>query len=582
MTSLPRFPYQDHAVPVNRRVEDLLSRMTLEDKAGQLFQPMAVLGDLDTPGFMGFPSVRELLSRRITHANILGPGKVREIAQWHNAIQEECLKTPLGIPFTISSDPRHTFTNNPGAMLAADEFSAWPEFLAFAALDDVELTRRYADIVRREYLAVGIRTALHPQIDISTDPRWGRTNGTFGEDADIVTRHGVAYIEGLQGDGVSPTTLSAIAKHFPGGGPQKDGEDPHFAYGAEQVYPGGQFDLHLTPFKAAIKAGVAQMMPYYGKPMGTQYEEVGFAFNKGILTDLLRGELGYEGIICSDWGILNMTFWGVEDLTIPERMAKALDAGVDQFGGEYSPDVLIDLVRAGTVSESRIDESVRRLLKQKFLLGQFDDARFVDVEKAIHLVGQADAQKEGFDAQCASLTLLKNDESEHSHAPLLPIPQHYRIYCEGIDPQSPSAPFTCVDSPTQADIALIRLQAPYEPRGEVGTLESFFHAGSLEFSPETITHLRDLAEVVPVVVDVYLDRPVILGPIADIASALIVNYGASDRALFTVISGQAAPLGRLPFDIPKSQSAADQQLPDVPFDTENPTFTHGFGLRYRD
>lgn len=171
-----------------------------------------------------------------------------------------------------------------------------------AAIGDPALVEQFADIARQEYLAVGLRVALHPQIDLATEPRWCRIGGTFGEDADLTARLVTAYIRGFQTEHLGPASVATMIKHFPGGGPQLDGEDPHFAYGREQVYPGGHFDYHLRPFRAAIAAGGSQMMPYYGMPIGTPYEEVGFGFNRGVITGLLREQLGFDGIVCTDWG----------------------------------------------------------------------------------------------------------------------------------------------------------------------------------------------------------------------------------------------------------------------------------------
>lgn len=306
-----RFPYQDAGLPVARRVEDLLARMSVEDKAGLMFHTVLPLSeDFDTPGMMGSPSLNQLIERGITHGNILEVRPTRELAEWHNALQRAALHRGLGIPVTVSSDPRHAFSNNPMASLVAGPFSQWPEFLGFGALNDPELTRSYAEVVRREYLAVGIRVALHPQIDLATEPRWARASGTFGSTPELAGPLGVAYVQGLRGDHFGSESVAAMAKHFPGGGAQLDGEDPHFSYGREQAYPGGRFQEHLQPFRDIIAAGVTQIMPYYGMPAGTEYEEVGFGFNKGIITGLLREQLGFDGIVCSDWGILARTFWG--------------------------------------------------------------------------------------------------------------------------------------------------------------------------------------------------------------------------------------------------------------------------------
>ena len=570
------FPYEDASLAISARIEDLLARMTLADKAGLMFQPpIQVADDLGTR-VMGSLSNRDLLERRITHANVVATRSAREMAAWHNALQREASEIGLGIPFTISSDPRHAFTDNPATALMSGPFSQWPEFLGFGALDDAELTRRFGDVVRREYLAVGIRSALHPQIDLATEPRWSRGIGTFGQNVDVVGRLGLAYMLGLQGDALGPQSVAAMAKHFPGGGPQLDGEDPHFSYGREQVYPGGRFDLHLQPFRDLLEAGVSQIMPYYGMPVGTEYEEVAFAFNKQIINDLLREELGFDGVVCSDWAILSSRFWGVESLTFDERLIKSLEAGVDQFGGETDVQALIDLVRAGRVAESRLDVSVRRLLREKFSLGLFDEARYVDVESADELVGSADARAAGLAAQSAAYTLLTNGDGA-AHLPLSGQPS---VYLEGTEPSEFAGWADVVSDPERADVAIVRLNAPWEQRG--GVLDSFFHAGSLDFPAETIDHLRALSEKAPLILDIYLDRPAILAPLLTFASTILVNFGACDEASARVVFGAAEPRGSLPVAIPESMEAVQRSRPDVPSDTAHPTFSYGHGLRYVD
>ncbi len=575
-TTSTRFPYQDASLSIDQRVEDLLSRMSVEDKAGLMFQPMAAMGDdLDAPGMFGSPSMRKILDRRINHVNILQAPSAREIAEWHNAIQREALKSPLGIPFTISSDPRHSFSDNPAATLLAGPYSQWPETLGFAGLDDPELVERFADTVRREYLATGIRVALHPQLDLATEPRWARANTTFGESAEVAARLGAAYVRGLQGARLGEESVAAMVKHFPGGGPQLGGEDPHFDYGREQVYPGGQFDLHLKPFLDAFAAGAGQVMPYYGMPVGTEYEEVGFGFNRQIITDLLRNTLGFDGIVCSDWGILSRTFWGVEELSFEDRMVKSLEAGLDQWGGEFRPAVLVELVRSGRVDEARIDVSARRLLREKFRLGLFDSP-FVDADAADALVGTESARAEAFAAQVAAQVVLKNEPGV-AHLPLSGQP---KLYVEGIDPEAFAGWANIVASPAEADAAVIRTVAPWEVRGVPGDIEFFFHAGSLDFSQAELDHIRQIAEQVPTIVDVYLDRPAILAPVAELAATLTVNFGASADAFTTILFGAGEPRGTLPFDIPSSMAAVEASRPDMPFDTADPTFRFGDGLRF--
>ncbi|CAM5440891.1 glycoside hydrolase family 3 protein [Streptomyces narbonensis] len=577
-------PYEDSTRPVDERVEDLLARMTPEEKAGQLFHSMLMMNPDGTPVTetdgstlpLNTPDLIE--DRRLTHFNLLGTYGAREMALWHNAIQEMAAGTRLGIPVSLSTDPRHAFTDNIGASFNAGAFSAWPEALGLAAIGDPELVLAFADTVRREYLSVGFRTALHPQIDLATEPRWSRQSGTFGSDAKLTGELVRAYVRGLQGESLGKDSVAAMIKHFPGGGPQKDGEDPHFPHGKEQVYPGGMREHHLEPFRHAIAAGCSQMMPYYGQPIGTDWEEVGFGFNKGVITGLLREELGFAGIVCTDWGLLTDSTifgephearaWGVEHLSVAERTAKALDAGVDQFGGEQCPEVIVELMASGRISEARVDTSVRRLLREKFLLGLFDERRYVDPDEAAETVGRADFTAAGAAAQRRSLTVLTDGP--------LPLTGRPRLYVENVDPEAAAAYGEVVADPAAADLAVLRLRTPYEERPNL--FESFFHSGSLAFAEPELTRILGLLATVPTVVCVNLERPAVLPEIAERAAALIADFGASDEALLDVAFGRAKAEGRLPFELPRSMAAVEAARPDVPNDTADPVFPHGHGL----
>ena len=175
------------------------------------------------------------------------------LAQWHNRVQEAAERTRLGIPVTISSDPRHGLGDNPATSMAGSGFSQWPDPIGLAATRDEGLVREFADIARREYLAVGIRLALHPTADLATEPRWCRASGTFGEDAEVAARLVAAYLRGMQGETLGPQSVACMTKHFPGGGPQLDGEDPHFPYGREQVYPGRSLRLPPDPVRGSAR-----------------------------------------------------------------------------------------------------------------------------------------------------------------------------------------------------------------------------------------------------------------------------------------------------------------------------------------
>ncbi len=583
-------PWLDSNLPIAERVELLLAAMTLEEKAGLFFQSMIAIGEdgglAEADPVFGLPSTVDYVTERhMTHFNLFGAAPSgRGLAEWQNALQGLAASTRLGIPVTISTDPRHSFSENPGAAILAGAFSQWPETMGLAAIRDEALVEEFANIARQEYVSVGIRVALHPQIDLATEPRWARQLSTFGEDAELTARLGAAYIRGFQGNTLGGQSVATMIKHFPGGGPQKDGEDPHFAYGREQVYPGGEFELHLRPFEAAFEAGASQVMPYYGMPVGTEHEEVGFGFNKSVITGLLRGRFGFEGIVCTDWGLINDSVlmgepfparaWGVEALTPLERIVKVLNAGVDQFGGENTPHQLIELVRDGKITEQRLDVSARRLLREKFVLGLFENA-MVDASAAEDIVGAAEFVAAGEAAQRASITVLTNDVNSEG-VPALPFARGLRIYAEGIDPEVVAEFGVVASSPGEADIAVLRLQAPFETRATF--FENFFHAGSLDFDPDTLEHVREIAGQVPTIVDVFLDRPAILEPIVDAAAAVVVNWGVNARALLDVLTGGAKPKGRLPFDVPRSMSAVEQNLPDVPFDTVDPLFHFGHGL----
>jgi beta-glucosidase len=571
---------------IDQRVDDLLGRMTLAEKAGMLFQTMIVVGsgDLSEPNpAFGVHSAEHMINNQLlTHFNVVrAADDARALADWHNRLQRLGASTRLGIPITLSSDPRNHFTENVGTAARAGTFSQWPETLGLAAIGSSELVESFADIARQEYLAVGLRLALHPQIDLATEPRWSRISGGFGEDAELTSRLVQAYIRGFQSEQLGPESVSTMTKHFPGGGPQQDGEDPHFAYGREQVYPGDNLDYHLKPFRAAIAAGAAQIMPYYGMPVGTKYPEVAFAFNKGIITDLLRGDLGFDGIVCTDWGLVTDTTilgqpmparaWGVEYLDELSRVEMILNAGCDQFGGEARPELVVQLVEQGRISEERIDVSVRRLLREKFILGLFDDP-YLDLDDAAATVGKAEFVAAGADAQRRAYTLLTN------HDQILPLTRGRRLYLEGVSKDVASRYGDVVEDSTDADVALLRLKAPYEPRP--GGFEAMFHAGSLEFPAKERDHHAAICSAVPTIVDVYLDRPAVLTDLAADAAALLGSYGSSDEALLDIVFGVAQPEGSLPFDLPRSMAAVAAGRSDVPFDTADPVFRFGHGLRY--
>ena len=589
--------YEDSRRSVEERVEDLLEQMTIEEKAGMMWHPPIGVGkngeiagrpDVST---MSMNSTWDVVAnRKINHFNLFAIPESKKLAEWHNRLQEIAAQTRLGIPVTISSDPRHGINNFIGPELLGSDFSKWPEPIGLAATSDSALVAEFGKIANREYRAVGIRTALHPMADLATEPRWARVNGTFGEDAHLSAKLTAAYIYGFQGEKFGKESVACMTKHWPGGGPQQDGEDAHFSYGSEQAYPGNNFKYHLIPFEAALKAGTAMIMPYYGVPVGQTSEDVGMSFNREIITGLLREEYGYDGIVCTDWSIIEgfkilgreimeAKSWGVEDLNVSERIKKAVYAGVDQFGGNMNTKELIKLIQEEKISESRIDESVRRLLRAKFQMGLFDNP-FLDVSEAEKVVGNPEFVENGKLAQRKSIVLLKNEMKEDSSF-VLPLKTGSRIYIENMENETAQKYAVVVDSLADADYAVLRLQAPWEPRkGDL--VERFFHQGDLDFKEPELSRILKIMKQKPTIVCIYLDRPAVIPEIADHAVGLLCDFGAFDDALLDILFGEFNPSGKLPFELPPTMEAVRQQKEDVPYDSREPLFQFGFGLGYNN
>jgi beta-glucosidase len=581
--------YEDPRQPVEARVEDLLSQMTLEEKAGTLFINGSVVnedGSIEekegTPGFArGAKS--QMTDQWMTHFNLWQIPEPAVVAAWYNNLQKFAETTRLGIPVTIASDPRNHFSNTIFSM-AARGFSQWCETPGFGALDDPDLVRQFAEIAREEYLAVGMRVALHPQIDLATEPRWPRISGTFGEDAEVSARLVQAYIEGFQGPELGPYSVACMTKHFPGGGPQNEGLDPHFEFQKGQIYPGDNFDYHLIPFEAAIQAKTASIMPYYGIPVDQTDENVAMAYNKTVITTLLREKYGFKDVVCTDWGLVTdrtmgnfqwpARAWGVEHLSEAERVLKILDAGVDQFGGESRPDLVLELVKKGLLSEERIDQSVRLLLRQKFVLGLFDNP-FVDESRIPQVFGSPESVAAGLDSQSRAMTLLKNRDD------LLPISSQTKIFVKNMDASIAAEYAQVVENPEEADFAILRLETPWVPIDTPNEFARGFHHGDLDFKEPVKSEILALLGSTPTIVVIYLDRPAVIPEISDAAQALLTDYGASDQAVLDVIFGKVKPQGKLPFELPSSMEAVRNQKADLPHDSENPLYPFGFGLSYK-
>lgn len=578
--------YEDARVSIELRVNDVLSQMTIEEKVGLMFHPPFTVN----PGIgMRIYEIlirgnqfteSHIIKKNINHFNLYGNPDPVKLAKRINQLQNYAARSRLGIPLTISSDPIHEVERGGGiASFSVRGFSKWPSQLGLAATRDVELVKKFADIARQEYLAVGIRTALHPMADLATDPRWARNFGTFGSDSKLSTSLTLAYMDGFQGENIDSQSVLTMVKHFPGGGPQENGLDAHLMSGENQVYPGKMFDYHLEPFIEAINNNLKVIMPYYGIAVDQSNENIAIGFNRYLLNDLLREKLNYDGVICSDWGIITGRHWGVTNLTIPERYIKAINAGIDQFGGEMHPEIVVQLVKENKINESRIDRSARRILKNKFELGLFDDP-FVDIESVDKLINTQITQKLALDAQRKSVVMLKNSN-------LLPLTEETKIYVDGMEFKD--SDINKVNTIEEADVILMYLHTVFNGNQEPGTdrlfdrfLSNLFPNTDLRFNNQVIKRASEYSQVKPLILVVDLNRPAILSELNDLSDALIGTFGVNDEVIHEIINGKTNPSGKLPFELPSSMSEVEEQFEDVPDDTANPLYKYGYGLSFTD
>lgn len=609
-------PYEDWRLPATVRAADLISRMSLNELAGVM-----VHGDLPALGKLGsigwgteydLVKAKQMIADRhinafITRLHI----SASDFAAQNNRIQEIAESTPLGIPVTISSDPRNHFEQVLGASDKDESFSLWPEPLGLAAINDPELMRRFGDVVRQEYMAVGIRQSLAPQADLATEPRWARINGTFGEDPEIAKRMVEAYVSGLQNgtQGLNSNSVIAVVKHFVGYGAVENGWDSHNYYGRFAHLTDESLALHLAPFTGAFASHVAAVMPTYpilqGVSInGTPLEPVGAGFSRQLLTELLRERYHFDGVVLSDWAITNDCSarcregspigdepqvgdiampWGVEKLTKVERFAKAINAGVDQIGGTEEPEVIVDAVKRGLVSESRVREAAARILVQKFAIGLFEQP-YVDEAAAARIVGNSIFIDEGQKAQARAVVLLENNTNSRTGKPILPIAgANTKLYLYGIDSRvAESYGFTIVKNPSEADLAIVRGPAPYESEHKNYFFGSRQHEGRLFFSEhdEAYRELLKASQVVPTVFITMLERPLLLSGVRPHVAALLGDFGIEDRPLFELLVGKETPQGHLPFELPSSQRAIEQQRSDLPHDSKDPLYPFGYGLHF--
>ncbi|MEZ4902814.1 MAG: glycoside hydrolase family 3 N-terminal domain-containing protein [Spirosomataceae bacterium] len=595
--------YEDWRRSNDVRIKDLVSQMTLEEKVGFMlisttrmagdfaFQPNAPKAEISSgfneedlmqpinmftrkplavPTMSAAGTTKGVINFNLRHFILRANTSAKMIAEWSNNLQALCETSRLGIPAIVASNPRNHITVDAsiGTSVGATVFSKWPGELGMAAMRDFKLTREFAEIAAKEWAAVGLRKGYMYMADLATEPRWQRVDGTFGEDADLASKMIREIVLGFQGTKLNKNSVAMTTKHFPGGGPQVGGQDSHFDWGKFAHYPGGKFEYHLKPFIAAINAGTSAIMPYYSAPKDKNMEAVGFSYNKAIIQDLLRKKLGFKGIINSDTGPIDMMPWGVESLTILQRYQKALDAGVDLFSGGADPALLLETVKTDLVSEARINESITRLLKEKFELGLFENP-YVDAEAASRLVGNAEFQKKADVALRKSIVLLRNE------AKLLPIAPKTKVYFETYyDNGRNKTPITVnmpqknqwniefVATKEEADVVLLWLI----PSGG-GLFSSQGKPIDLTLSKNKIdvAHINELTQTKPTIVTINCSSPWVIDEIdKGNAKTIVATFGTTQEALLDVISGVFNPTGKMPFTLPISQKVVDENQSDVP------------------
>jgi len=590
--------YEDWRLSPEVRAADLTGRMSLAEKAGTMLHgTLLIEGDqtaaLGDRGNYDLEKARDMVLRHhvTTAISRLRFAEPSDIATQHNTLQELAEQGRLGIPLTISTDPRNHLEAE--GFEATPGISLWPAPIGFGSIGDVELMRQFSDIMRREYRALGIHMALSPQADLATEPRWGRIAGTFGEDPTKVRDLVRAYVEGAQGgsEGLTRGGVITIVKHWAGyGAAIEKGLDGHYPYGRWSGFPGGAFEQHLVPYDGAFAVKVAGVMPTYtilrdlvynGHPM----DPVGGAFNQYLLTDMLRGQFGFEGMILSDFLVTGDArsgydmAWGMETATRLDRYVKGVRAGIDQFGGVEETEHLIEAVESGVLDEQQLDVSVQRILVDKFRIGLFENP-YVSPEAAEVIVRNPAAHAEAKAAQWRSLVLLKNEES------ILPLgdtptgnTRARRVYLIGISADVAEAKgLTVVTDVSQADLVIARLTAPNEGPKRLPEGNLAFAPGQSDF--DSVVSLS--ANGLPVIATVYLDRPAVMTALLPHVQGLFGDFGITDEALLEVMFGEAEPEGRLPFELPSSMAAVEAQMSDLPHDSESPLFPIGFGLRYQE
>ena len=612
--------YEDWRLPMQDRINDLVSQMTLEEKIGLMFHPnIAVPADgkvvYDAQAALSQEAYAGPIGPGGNNQGAMGQGQMRVgadvktfieqrhfrsilnngiaepklFAQWSNSMQEYAEASRLGIPIMFSSDPRHGATL--GAHVSGKQyFSQWPSKegqVGITAARDRDIVEKFGEAVAEEYRAVGLHMILGPQIDVITEPRWSRNMGCFSEDADLTIEMMEAFMEGAQGDNVGPDKVLVHLKRWPGANPHDGGK------GNFTVYPGNNVDYHLKPFKAGIAKGALAIMGYYS---GTYVDTLNVNYSPYWSTKVLYDQLGFKGSICTDWGVvgrtgpLNPRLAG--KTTLKDNMEMVINAGVDQMGSETETQLVVELVKEGRVSEERINQAASRILQWHFILGLFEDP-YVDPDKAAQVCQREDLQKNAFQAQLESNILLVNEGNT------LPAKQGIKLYVEGIDTEIAKNYAELVTNPRQADLILVRTGVTEPRTGGFGPGANMTPAQraamqrqreieaakpvNIEIPASIWNNVKKLSATgKPVVVAFNPSGTSIVLPqdLKKVVKGCFLVFDCLDNALLDCVFGKFNPIGKLPFEIPATMKDVEAQLEDVPFDAPNKAFEFGFGLSY--
>ena len=624
--------YEDWRLPMEERIADLVSQMTLEEKVGLMFHPNIAVNETGEVKYDLTDEEKEMMRRmeEERYAGPIGPGgqnagamamgqmrrtataksyieeknfrcilnngvaPPEKFANWSNGMQEIAEASRLGIPIVFSSDPRHSAKLG-GHVSGTQYFSHITNGegqVGITAGRDTDMMRRFGEIMAAEYRAVGLHMFLGPQVDVITEPRWSRNMGCFSESAELTAEMTAALIEGAQGDQVGPGKILVHLKHWPGSGPHLGGS------GRWLVYPGNNQEYHYLPWKAGIEKGALAAMGYYS---GTYYDSLNVNYSYHMSTEVLYGELGFKGAICTDWGVvgngpLKPSLQG--KTTKKDNMEMIINAGVDQMGSETEPELVVALVNEGRIKPERIDQAASRILQWHFILGLFENP-YVDPAKAAMILQSPENEAFGLECQRVSNVLLTNDGT-------LPAKEGIKLFVDGIDPNVAAQYGTVVDTPDDADLIIYRTTSSPDRGGFFGPPptpqpnqrpnrrgpaprpaprpDPFAPTEvNIDFPAPKLAHLQDLVSFgKPVVADINPTGSslVITPELKDLPQAMILSFDPTDAAVLDVIFGRHNPQSKLPFEIPSSMDAVRAQKEDVPFDSPEPSFPFGFGLSY--